>query len=408
MAEKKKPGFFYGYIVLMAAFSIKTLAYGSNRSFGVFLVPMLAEFGWTRAGISTAFTLGMIVMGLMSLVAGRLTDRIGPRLVLLVSGFFLGTGYLLVSQISDIWQFYVFYGMMTGIGMSGCGAPLFSIIARWFFRRRSLMSGILFVGPALGITAIPLLSSLLISACGWRTSYLILGSVVLVGTMTAALFLRRDPGGMGLKPYGLDKTEAQGRDVQVQGFSPLEALRTRQFWLLAVLSFANFFLINIIVVHIVVHATGMGISATIAASILSVSAGVSIPGRIIAGAFADRVGNKRALLVYYILGLVAFLLLLVARDVWMFYVVAAVFGVGFWASFSLLSPITAELFGLKAHGTIFACTMVATTLGGAVGPVLAGRIFDVTGSYQPAFIICILVTIVAIVSTIFLRPTHRL
>ena len=197
--------FFYGYIVVAAAICIMTLTWGSNRTFGVFLEPMLEEFGWTRAAISGSFTINMLIMGVMALLAGRLTDSLGPRIVLAGCGVFLGLGYILTSQVKAIWQFFLFYGVIGGIGMSGILAPLMSVVVRWFLKRRSLMSGILVAGPALGIMIIPLICSFLISSWGWRFSYLILGMVVLVIVVSAAFFIRGEPADMGLVPYGSRK-----------------------------------------------------------------------------------------------------------------------------------------------------------------------------------------------------------
>jgi len=402
----KKPKLFYGYIVAAAAVSIMTIVWGANRTFGVFLEPMLDEFGWTRAGISGAFTLCMVVMGLVSIAAGRLTDKIGPRPVLLTCGFFLGLGYVLISRVSAIWQLYLFYGVIVGIGMGGAFAPLISLVARWFVRRRALMSGVLVAGGAFGIGVMPLVSSLLISAYGWRNSSVILGGIVLVIAVSAALFLKRDPGGMGLLPYGADIAKTEDLDLQAVGFSLGEAVCTRQFWMLGLIFFCGLFLMNVVVVHIVIHAMGLGVPATAAASILSVAAGVSIPGRIIMGSIADRMGNRSCLAVCYIMGLVAFILLLVARELWMLYLFAVIYGLGLWASGTIMAPLTAEFFGLKSHGAIVACVNLITAVGGAVGPVLAGHIFDVTGSYQQAFLMCVGVSIIAIITTRFLRPTY--
>ena len=125
----KKPKLFYGYIVVAAATSIMTLVWGANRSFGVFLEPMLSEFGWTRAGISGAYTLCMVITGILTIPAGRLSDRFGPRVVLIGSGLLLGLGYILTSQVGGIWQLYLFYGGIVGVGMSGCFAPVMSFPA---------------------------------------------------------------------------------------------------------------------------------------------------------------------------------------------------------------------------------------------------------------------------------------
>jgi MFS family permease len=401
--EHQKPIIFYGYVVVSASFVITIAAWGTNRSFGVFLAPMLTEFGWSRAGISGAFTLVMLVTGAMSIVAGKLTDKIGPRIVLLVCGFFLASSYILVSQVKVIWQFYLYYGAIAGVGLSGCIAPLLSSVAKWFEKRRALMSGILMTGPALGIVFVPLVSSMLISATGWRIAYVILGVAVLVVITASALFLRREPRDMKLQPYGSERDSSGALGQQDKGASLIEAITTPQFWLLSVAAFSDSFLVSVVVVHIVVHALGLGIQATAAASILSVAAGVSIPARIIMGGMADKIGNSSALMICFFMGVVAFVLLLFASHLWTLYLFAVLYGFGLWASLAIISAMTAELFGLRFHGTIYACIFLIHTIGGATGPVVVGHLFDVTNSYQTGFIICAAVSLACFIAVSMLR-----
>ena len=403
----KEPRLFYGYVVVTASFCIMTLAWGSNRTFGIFLEPMLQEFGWTRAAISGSFTINMLVMGVLALVAGRLTDSFGPRIVLIGCGVFLGVAYLLTSQVQTIWQFYLFYGVIGGIGMSGILTPLMSVVVRWFFKRRSLMSGILVAGPALGIMIMPLSSSFVTSVLGWRYSYLILGMVVLAGIVLAALFVRLEPASVGMVPYGAKQEVAEPQSFQLPGLSLREAVRTSQFWWVNLLSFCDLFLINVIVVHIVIHAIDMQIPATRAASVLSLAAGVSIPGRIFMGGIADRIGNRPAMMICLAMSVVAFLLLIFARGMEMLYLFAVLYGMGLWATGALLSPLIAELFGLKSHATLYSFTVFSSAIGSAAGPVLAGTLFDATGEYYWAFILCLVVSLIAILSVWRLYPIPK-
>ncbi len=403
MDEKRKPHLFYGYIVVAAAACIMFVAWGANRSFGIFLDPILNEFGWSRASISGVFTLVLIIMGSASIAAGRLSDRFGPRPLLLVCCLFLGLGHLFVSQAKSIGQFYIFYGVITGIGMSGLYAPLMSVIVRWFVKRRILMSSVLTASAAVGVMFFPLISSLLISSYGWRISYLVLGGIVLAITVCGALFVRRSPDEMGLLPYGYSESPVMDLNLQTEGFSLGESFRTRQFWLLTTVFFTDKFLINVTVVHIVIHAVGLGIPPTLAASILSIAAGVSIPARIIVGAAADRIGHKRGLMICLVISTAAFLLAMVARELWSLYLFAVLFGSGLWAASAVISGMAAELFGLKSHGAIYSSMWLFGCIGGAVGPVLVGHIFDVTGSYQLAFLISTFVNIGGIIALLFLR-----
>ena len=136
LVGKREHGFYYGYIVVLAAFVIWMITWGVSMTYGVFFKPILSEFGWTRAMTAGARSLSLGVWGLMGIVTGRLTDRLGPRKVVLIAGCFFGIGYLLMSYISNAWQFYVIYGVVIGIGLSAVTVPTMTTVARWFVKRR--------------------------------------------------------------------------------------------------------------------------------------------------------------------------------------------------------------------------------------------------------------------------------
>ncbi len=140
MIENRNPRFFYGYGMVLATFGIMVMAGGIWVSFGVFFEPMLTEFGWTRATLSGAGSLRMFIAALLGIAGGRLTDEFGPRPVVTVCGLFLGLGFFLMSRISTIWQLYLVFGVITGVGMSGLFVPLISTVARWFVKRRGMMT----------------------------------------------------------------------------------------------------------------------------------------------------------------------------------------------------------------------------------------------------------------------------
>ncbi len=407
MKGTPRPKFFYGYIVVAAAFVIMTLAWGSNRSFGVFVDPILKEFGWTRAAVSGSFTINCLVMGVLTLVAGRLTDRLGPRLIVIVCGLLLGISYLLTSRVQSAYEFYVFYGVIGGAGMSGLLTPLMSAVVRWFSSRRSLMSGILVAGPGVGNMAVPMVCSFLILSLGWRISFFVLGIVVLTVILSAALLIRRDPAELGLTPYGAVEGVTSPSNSERTGLTLQQAMQTRQFWLINVLSFCDLFLINVVVVHIVIHAIDLKIPSTRAASVLSLAAGMSIPGRIIMGGIADRIGNRKALTFCLATSVSAFALLLFARGIGMLYLFAGLYGVSLWSTGAIVSPLIAELFGLKSHATLYSFAVFASAIGSAVGPIVAGLLFDIAGNYNLAFVICLGVTLLALSAGLLLGPIPR-
>jgi MFS family permease len=398
---------FYGYFVVGASVIIMTVAWGANRTFGVFLEPMLKEFGWTRAAISGSFTLNMLVMGGAALAAGNMTDRFGPRIVLLACGVFLGLSYILSGWVETIWEFYFSYGVIGGLGMSGILTPLMSATVKWFVRRRALMTGIIVAGPSLGIMIMPVFFTYLISSMGWRLSYLILGAIALAGIIIPAFLIRQDPQDMGLQSYGAEVASKDISPCQSLQIPLSEAFWTRQFWLVNLLAFCDLFLINVVAVHIVIHAMDLNIPPAQAASVLSLAAGIAIPGRILMGAVGDRIGNRPAMLICFAMSIVAFSILLLAKNLGLLYLFAVLYGLGLWATASLLSPLVAELFGLRFHATLYSWTVFTSCIGSAAGPVLAGALFDTRGNYRLAFFLCLVFSGIGLAATLLIRPIQE-
>ncbi len=403
MPDAREPKVFYGYIVVVAAFFIMVVMWGTFYTFGVLFKPLLEEFGWTRAMTSGAFSLNAFLHGLFAIVLGRLTDKFGPRIVIVASGLLLGLGYLLMSQTATIWQLYLFYGVMLGIGMGGGVVPLVSPVARWFARRRGMMTGIVFAGMGAGTMIMPPIANWLISSYEWRNSYIILGLITLVFIILAAQLLRRDPAQMELLPDG-DEAKEESPNLDASGFSLREAIHTQQFWTFCAMIACFLFILYTMMAHVVAHAIGLGISATTATSILAVIGGLNVAGTLAIGPFADRVGTKPAMILSFSLTAVALFWLLVASEIWMLYLFAGIYGLAYGGLAVLFSPMTAELFGLRSHGVIFGMVSFAGTVGMATGPVLAGRIFDITNSYQIAFLISAVVAVIGLILASLLRP----
>ena len=399
-----KPKLFYGYIVVAAAVLILTITQGTYYSFGVFFKPLAEDFGWTRAMTSGAFSLMVLLHGFLYIFTGRLNDTIGPRFVLTVTGFFLGLGYILLSQINTLWQLYLFYGVIVAVGMSGGYIPMLSTASRWFVKRRGLMTGIVAAGTGLGTLLVPPVANWLISEYDWRTSYMVMGIASIIVIVIAAQFLKRDPSQVGQLPYGQEEEKVKGTNPASIGLSLKEAIRTRSFWIFA-LAMASFgFCLFVIMVHIVPYATDIGISATKAASILAVIGASGIVGRVSFGGLSDRLGNKRTFIICFVLVAITLILLMIAKELWLFYLFAAVFGLAYGGWATVMAPLVADLFGLRSHGVILGSATFGATIGGAIGPIVAGSIFDVTGSYQLAFIISIILSIIGLVAATSLKP----
>ncbi len=232
----KEPRIFYGYIVATSSFFIQMLITGSYITYGIFFNSFVAEFAWSRAVISGAASLFFFMFGLLGILAGRLNDKIGPRVIMTSCGIFLGLGYMLMSQIQSIWQLYLFYGLIVAMGFSAVDVSTLSTIARWFVRKRGIMSGIIKVGAGVGMLLMPLVINWLISSYNWRTSYIVMGFVMLIFVILASQFLKRDPSRLGLLPDGDKKTGVSQSSSEESGLSLNKAVRSRQFWVLCVIS----------------------------------------------------------------------------------------------------------------------------------------------------------------------------
>ncbi len=392
--RESKGRIYYGYVVVAVAFIILTIMWGAVYSFGVFFKPLQNEFGWTSAQTSLAFSLFMVIHGLFYIVTGRINDRLGPRIVVIICGFLLGTGYLLMSQISAIWQLYVIYGLLIGIGMSGGLVPLASTVSRWFIKRRSLMTGICVSGIGMGTMIMPPIANWLISSYNWRTSFAIIGMVTLVLIVLAAQFLRRSP------------QEKEQENVNIEGgFSFRQAVKTKQLWMLFIAFFGFGFYLQTIIVHIVPYALKMDISPANAAFVMTVIGALSLAARVVVGFIADRIGNKRATVIGFVVMAIAACVLIVSKQLWGIYLVAAMLGFGYGGLMAVQSPLLADLFGLRSHGVIFGVILFVTTIGGGLGPVVAGHISDLTGSYHIVFLIFIIISALSIALSSLLRPT---
>ncbi len=404
LAVTAKPRFFYGYIIVAAASSIQMVSMGIVNTFGIFFKPLLAEFGWSRATLSGASSVSFLIMGLVSIIVGVLIDRFSPRIVMVVCGLFFGAGFLLMSQVHSIWQLYLFYGVIVGIGLSAGDVIPLSTTARWFVKKRGMMSGIVKAGTGMGMFIMPLVAVGLIATYSWRTSYVILGALALVSLVALAQLMRRDPTQMQLLPDGGEQVTADSVNSIGVGLSLREAVHTRQFWTFCAVFLTLVFSANTILIHIVPHAMDMGISAISAATILSVLGGVSIVGRLVMGSAGDRIGSKLALIICFAILLVTMLWLQIAGALWMFYLFAAIYGFAHGGFFALVSPTVAELFGIRAHGVILGIVLFSGTIGGGIGAVLAGYIFDITNSYQLVFLILAVLSITGLILTTGLRP----
>jgi MFS family permease len=397
--------FYPGCTVVIAGFIIMTIAMGVFNSFGIIFTPLVDQFRWSAAATAGAFSLSMLFRGLGGIVMGGLTDRFGPRLVLTLCGVAIGLGYLLLSRVTELWQIYLFYGVILGGGMSGIWVPLLSSIARWFDRRRAMMTGIVVAGVGLGGLIFPPLLTRLIGATDWRTTYLVQAGVVAAAVIIAARFLKDNPDRAALPPAEMPlpgETMKPGGSLTVGA-----ALRTRQMWLILATLFFSGYIVFSLVVHLVPHALDLGVSPDSAATLLAVMNGISLAGIVLAGYVGDRWGSRSVFVISLAMMFAAVVVLAFVHALWLLYVAAIFAGSAFGAEGASESPLVARLFGLKSHGLIYGVSGIGFTGGTAVGPIITGYLYDMTGSYQLGFEACAAAAVLAIVAVLTLRPARK-
>lgn len=408
---------YYAWVILGVSFIVSALIAGINTSFGVFLIPLSREFGWSAGAISFAYSLFMMTNGLSAFAVGRIGDKYGSRPVFFIGGLVFGLSLILTSMMTEVWHLYLFYGILAGIGRSPLNVTLVSMISRWFSKHRGLAMGIVNSGTGAGSSLFTPFTTWLIVAFSWQDAYVVMAIMVWVLLTAAVMLLRDDPRDMGYLPYGEEETPSEPVKV-AQKASPKpsskgpewelgDAMRTVQFWELGILHFCCCMCHAIPLVHIVPYAIRSGLSPATAASILAAIGIFSFLGRIMWGVLADRWGPKPAyVLAVFQQGLMMVWLLGTTHPV-MFFLFSFFWGIGYGGAMPPYALFVKDYYGLKSFGAIYGGIMVLASLGMAVGGYLGGFMFDLSGSYQPAWILALVAGVVtAFVALDLAPPVH--
>ena len=385
---------YYGWYIVGACVFLALVTTGARSSFGVFVIPMSEDFGWNRTTISFAAALGTLFNGVTQPFLGRVFDGIGGRKVILGGLVVTGLATILLSATFHI----LFLMFMSGfvIAAAASAASLTNtgaLLSRWFRRRRATVVGFNAAGASAGGLLLVPFAMYFLQATNWRLTWVVLGMLVLVLALPIAYFFLRDnPSDMGLYPDGDPEPppEATQGDANA-GRGPLEvdkwseSFRSMPIWQVSLAYFicgATTFLLS---VHFVPYAIDRGVSPGMAATVFGLMSGLNVAGSIGAGMLSDRFGRKNLLaLVYFLRGCAYILLLLVPSSygLWFFAVVA---GFSWWATAPLTTSLTADVYGLRALGTISGVSFVFHQLGGFSSVLLAGFLYDLTGSYTWPF-----------------------
>ena len=405
---KFKDKLFYGWVVAGTFLIIGTAIWGIRYTFGVFFKSIESEFVLSRAATSTIYSTLMVLGGVFSILGGWALDRYGPRLIFLLMGIFTGLGLLLTSQTNELWQLFITYSLLLAMGTSLIYVGVMSTVSRWFDRKRGLAMGIASSGAGLGPLVLAPLATCLIIDFDWRTACLILGIAAWVIVIPLSRLLKGDPREIGARPDGVKTNSGGDQITQValpqSGLSLQQALRTRSFWLVTFIFLLFASSLFLVLTHLVPHATDIGFSAAEAATILSLAGMAAIAGRAPLGIVSDRIGRKEAAIICALLHAGAMVWMLWAQDLWSLYLFALAFGLAWGGMGPTMAALISNTFGLGKLGVIMGALEVGFGIGAAIGPVIGGRIFDVSHSYFNAFIYG---AVVMLLATLLIVPVRR-
>lgn len=353
---------------------------GIHSSFGVFYVALLERFKWGRGATAGVFSLNLIVDAILSPVIGHLLDRYGPRFIVAGGCVLLGLGLLLSSQIQSLWQFYVFFGLISALGLSFTGmVPHVVLVSEWFTSRRAFALGAVYAGIGVGIMILAPLSQWLISRLGWSGAFQTIAAVVLVILLPLVWgFYRRGP-----------VRASTGESATVENpWTARLALRSLQFWFLFIGRVFAAGGTTLIVTHQVAHVVDIGYSRLFAATVFGLVGIMSTCGRFIFGIIADRFSRQAAYTANIGTTLLGVGALMLARDpsrTWPLYVYIVFFGIGFGSRAVIISALATDIFAGKAFGAIYGYSAISVGAGGAMGSYFGGLFYDLTGSYLVSF-----------------------
>lgn len=393
-------GVHYGWVVVAVTLPTVLITAGLRAAPGVLLRPWEQAFGWDRAALATAVGINLIFYGAASPISGRLIDRFGPRRIALFSLTLTAIGAVSALFVTQLWQLYLTWGVLIGIGTGGSALVLAATVAnRWFATRRGLVTGILGGAQSAGqLVFVPALMALAVTA-GWQTGVALLAALVaLLCLPLMFLFFRDQPADVGLRPFGAQPgaAGAAAAAADMRRTSLGTALRTLDFWLLAGSFFICGYTTNgLIGTHLIPHAADHGISEVATASVLGLMGMMNILGTVASGMLCDRFDPRRLLAIYYLGRGLALALLPFIADVGLLSVFAVLYGLDWLATVPPTVTLTGDRFGRLSVGTIFGWIFLSHQLGGAVASSLGGVLYVQQGNYTVAFLSAAASTVLA-------------
>jgi len=405
---------YYGWIIVGVGLVSMTFWFGVRASFSVFYVPLLEEFQWNRGESAGVQSITLLAYTVLAPIVGGLIDRFGPRRVIVPGILVFSFGLVLSSYLDSLFEFYVFYGVVMGSGITCVGIVSYAaVLAHWFEKKRGLASGIALSGMGFGTFLFVPLSQYLISSYGWRFTFLVQGALALAVLLPLNfLWLRHKPHELGLFPDGRNTSPLEKDDIGIprkeQGGMPIKRiLRAPSFWFL--LAFPSLAVVGIyvVLVHNVRFLIDKGVSPMTAALIFAAAGGISSFFRIFWGHVSDRIGREKTYtlgMTSICLGALSLLFFDMMPDKVFAFSFMIFFGVGWGVTAPMFMAAAADLFKGKVFGLVYGLVEGMIGVGAALGAWAGGFIFDVTGSYRSAFGLAVLVFLFSCILMWFAAP----
>ncbi len=367
-------------------------------TFGIFLKPLADEFSWSRESVSAAFGIAAMTVAVCSPPLGQLLDRFPPRRIILPAVAVFGLAFASLSLLTPhLWHLYAVFFVLGVVGNGTAQMAYSRAVSSWFERRRGMALSLVMAGGAVGAIVLPPATDSLIASVGWRQAFLVIGLMVLViGLPTVARFIRERP--------AIDRRP--GEDSPAGGATVAEGMRSRAFWIVVVVLFFSSIAQNGALTHLPALLNDRGVTASGGAIALSAMGATSLAGRLITGYLLDRFFAGRVAFGLLSTAALGTFLLAGAQSLEMGVVAAALIGFGMGGEADVTPYVLSRYFGLRSFSTLYGLTWTFYAVAGAVGPVLMGRAFDATGSYE-VLLIQLAVGTLAVAGLMLLLPAYR-
>lgn len=389
----------YRWVIVAAGAVLSCVAIGSMFSLPVLLQSVARDTGWSVTGVSSAMTVGFLALAVGSMAWGSLSDRFGPRFVVLAGSVLLAASLALASRMTSLIGFQLIFGLFVGLGTAAIFAPMMACVTGWFDTHRGLAVSLVSAGMGVAPMTMSPLAALLVTSYDWRTTLLIIAGIAAALMIPAALLVRRPP--------ALAAGAAGESDEPHAAMSVGQVLRSPPFLVLVATNFFCCAMHAGPIFHTVSYAVTCGIPLMAAVSIYSLEGLAGLGGRIAFGLAGDRLGVKRVIVAGLLIQSAGAMAFIFARDLGTFYAVAAVFGFVYAGVMPLYAVLARENFPLRMMGTVIGGTAMAGSLGMATGPLVGGLIYDSFASYRWLYVGSSVVGLGAVLIALTFRPLPK-